>query len=389
MRGRKLIRVTTVAISMNIIMRGQLRHMNQYLEVIGVTSYDRKHFEECQEREGVRMHAIAMARTIHPVRDIVSLWKLYSFFRRERPAIVHTHTPKAGLLGMIAAWFARVPARMHTVGGMPLVEARGVKRWLLNAAERITYACAHRVYPNSHGLRGIIIENRFCPEEKLRVLGNGGTNGIDATFFSDEHFNTQVRDRLRSEMSIGESDFVFCFVGRIAKEKGIRELVDAFSSVRETSRSRKVKLLLIGPFESTHGVLDDVIRERILQDDDIITPGRFDDVRPYYYLSDVYVFPSYREGFPNSLMEAGAMGLPSIATDINGCNEIVQHGVNGLLIEPKDANALAQAMLELVVDDAKRRKLSGNARQLVVSRFSREVVWEAMLTEYNSFLTHP
>ncbi len=371
---------------MNIIMRGQLRQMSQYFEVVGVTSYDKKHFLECGTREGIRMRAIEMARTIDPFRDIVSLWKLFVLFRKERPAIVHTHTPKAGLLGMVAAWLSRVPVRMHTVGGMPLVETTGVRRLLLNIAERITYFCAHRVYPNSTGLKHIIIENGFCPEDKLRVLANGGSNGIDAAYFNPIHVSVESREQLRGNLSIAKDDFVFCFVGRIAREKGIGELVEAFETVRSEVPDRKMKLLLIGPFEATHGVLDQAVRERIGQDPDIITPGRFDDVRPYYFLSEVYVFPSYREGFPNTLLEAGAMGLPSIATNINGCNEIVHDNINGLLIEPKDTGSLARAMKLMVVDEHRREELADNAREFVVSRFSREVVWEAMLSEYNMMI---
>jgi glycosyltransferase involved in cell wall biosynthesis len=390
-RKPKLIRLTTVPISMNIILRGQLAHMNQYFDVIGVTGYDEKHFHECGEREGIRMHAIEMSRTISILRDLLALWKLYAFFRKEKPAIVHSHTPKAGLLGMLAAYFARVPIRLHTVGGMPLLEVTGRKRSILNFAERLTYACAHKIYPNSTGLEKIIEELDFCDKSKLSVIANGGSNGIDIDRFRPDYAGGTEQNIYndRANLKIDRDALVFCFVGRIAKEKGIEELVTAFTSLRNSLPDKKMKLLLIGPFEKAYGILDDKVKDQITSDRDVLAPGRFDDVRPYYLLSDVYVFPSYREGFPNTLLEAGAMGLPSIVSNINGCNEIVEDYVNGLIIPAKDTTALYNAMLQMT-DDSRRKAIAAKARTVIAAKFGREIVWKGLLEEYRSFLKdHP
>jgi glycosyltransferase involved in cell wall biosynthesis len=381
----KLIRITTVPISMNIILKGQLAFMNKYFEVIGISSHDEKHLSEVGEREGIVTHAIEMPRTISPVKDLIALCKLFIYFKKVKPTIVHTHTPKAGLLGMLASKFAGVPIRLHTVGGLPLVEVEGAKRVLLNFIEKLTYACAHNVYPNSKGLKQIIIENNFCDESKLKVLGNGGSNGINTTFFAPNYIENanEERENLRQKLQIESNDLVFCFVGRIATEKGIVELLDVFE---ELQANHKIKLILVGTFEKHYGILGDDIKERIEKNTSILFLGRFDDVRPYYAMSDIYVFPSYREGFPNSVLEASAMSLPCIVTDINGCNEIIEDGINGLLIKPKDRIELKSAMQKLIDNPIYRNELASNARPHVEKYFKREVVWDALLGEYNNHI---
>lgn len=381
----KLIRITTVPVSMNIILKGQLAFMNQYFRVIGVSAWHPKHFPEIKEREGIGMIQVKMARGISLWKDIKALLNLYFIFRRERPTIVHTQTPKAGLVGMVAAWFAGVPVRLHTVGGLPLLGTQGFKRTLLVFLERLTYRCALRVYPNSNGLKTILVKEKLAHEEKLKVLGNGGSNGVNINFFDPRELKHLTRSKLRSQLGIAEDAFVFLFVGRMAEEKGFAELIDAFENLQKKNSSDKIRLLLIGTFEEDHGVLNRELKDRILTNPDISKPGRFDDVRPFYLLSDVYVFPSYREGFPNTLLEAGAMELPIIATDINGCNEIVVPGQNGVLIPPKNSSALLKAMDELMTNTNKRNQYVAEARSTIVSKFSQEIVWNALLKEYIEF----
>jgi glycosyltransferase involved in cell wall biosynthesis len=375
-----------MAVSMNIILKGQLAFMNQYFDVVGVTGYHEKHVRDIVSREGVRVHTIEIARAISPWRDMVALWKLYRFFRLERPDMVHTHTPKAGLLGMLAAWLARVPVRLHTVAGLPLMEVTGIRRVVLNIAERVTYFCAHRIYPNSRGLHKVILDSHFCDAEKLKVLANGASNGINVDFFKPDYAGdlSANRQSLRKQYGVHEHEIVFCLVSRIAREKGIKELLEAFLSMR--TAGMPIKLLLIGTFEEHYGKPDEETKSIISTHPDIISPGRFDDVRPFYSMSDIYVFPSYREGFPNSLMEAGAMGLPSIATDINGCNEIIEPGVNGILIPVKSVDALQREMTRLVQDVPLRKQLASAARPMITERFNRELIWKAMLEDYQSML---
>lgn len=376
----KIIRITTVPVSMNIILKGQLAYMNQFYEVVGVTGRDEKHFYEIAQREGIRMIPIELSRVISPFKDLKSLFQMYFMMLREKPDIVHTHTPKAGLIGLLAAKLAGVPVRLHTVGGIPWMEVFGFKRNMLKQIEKITYGLAHRVYPNSKGLIQFIHEQKICPSEKVKLLANGGSNGINTDYFVPQ---PELKQTLRLKQGINDNEIVLGFVGRIAREKGINEWLTAFEEVR---KQFKVKILLIGLFEKTYGGLTSEVEEKIQNDSDILFLGRFDDVRPYYNMMDIFVFPSYREGFPNAVLEACAMGLPVIATDINGCNEIIQNGVNGILIEPKSSEAIYKALLNLLENKELRLKLGEQARTEVVKKFRRENIWRALKDEYDTFL---
>lgn len=382
----KLVRTTTVPISMNIILRGQLEYMNQYFEVIGVTGEDKKHFREIGTREGIRMHSLEMARGINLIKDIKSLWAFFWFLREEKPEIIHTHTPKAGLIGMLAGWLARVPIRLHTVGGMPLVEIKGLKRLFLAILEKFTYRLAHRVYPNSYGLMEIILANKFCFPQKLKVIANGGSNGINTSYFNPDLFTEEDKVRKRREIGLGKSDLVLCFVGRIAREKGIRELIDAVTYLVEIEKIQNIHLILVGGFEKDYGVLDTKYKSSINELPYVKFLGRFDDVRPYYAISNIFVLPSYREGFPNAVLEAGAMGLPAIVSNINGCNEIVQDQYNGLIIPSKDTRALSEAIKTLVLKKEKRLQLGAHARNRILNNYKREYIWEELLKEYYAHL---
>lgn len=385
----KLVRITTVPISMNILLKGQLAFMNRHFDVVGVTGKDEKHFKEAGEREGIRMVPITMQRAISPINDLVSLFKLYRFMRKEKPAIVHTHTPKAGLLGMAAAWLAGVPVRLHTVAGLPLVETSGFKLKLLSFIEKITYGMAHEVYPNSYGLEEIILKERFCAADKMKVIANGSSNGINTTHFSTDFIEgdkQEYREKFRADLGIMPGDVVFGFVGRLSSEKGIAELVHAFLKLQNQPGGEKAKLLLVGPMEKDTGILSDDVIKSIEETPGILAVGRHDDIRPYLFASDVFAFPSYREGFPNVVLQAGALGLPCIVSNINGSNEIIKHNVNGLIVPVKNTEQLFEAMELLLNDMSLRENLVSKARETVVTQFENHIVWEAILAEYKKHL---
>lgn len=376
---KKIIRITTVPISLLVLLRHQLKHMSSYFEVIAVSSPG-EILEDVSKQEGVRTAAISMTRSITPAKDIQAVWQLYKLFKKENPSIVHTHTPKAGLLGMIAAALAGVPVRMHTVAGMPLMEATGFKRKILQSTERLTYSCATAVYPNSKNLALFIKENNFCKREKLKVLGNGSSNGIDTEFFKmNESLETSAIS-LKQSLNIQDNDFVFLFVGRLVKDKGIEELVTSFINLKKSYPY--IKLLLVGPYEEDLDPLSDRTKEIIKEDENIIHAGFQKDIRPFLIISSVLAFPSYREGFPNVPMQAGCFHLPSIVTDINGCNEIIEHGRNGLIIPAKNAEALQEAMLTLLKDERLFNKLKSNARGMIVERYEQKMLWNLLLNEY-------
>jgi glycosyltransferase involved in cell wall biosynthesis len=387
MEKPKILRVTTVPISLKVLLKGQLTYMSQNgFEVVGVSSHG-KELEDVHNEQQVRVYSLDMTRKISPIKDIKSLWLFYRLCKTEKPFIVHTHTPKAGIIGMMAARLAKVPLRLHTVAGLPLLEAQGIKRKVLDFVEKLTYTSATKVYPNSKGLYDFILKNNLTQSKKLKVIGNGSSNGIDTRFFSPENISDEQKDQLKKELNIAPSDFVFVFVGRLVGDKGINELVRAFSQIgRNTDRVVPVKLLLIGPLEEHLDPLHPETLEEIKNNPDILDLGFQKDVRPYFAVSEALVFPSYREGFPNVVMQAGAMGLPSIVSDINGCNEIIVEGQNGMIIPVKNSDKLKTAMEKMLSDTDLYQKLKINSRPMIQSRYEQSVIWNELLKEYKTLL---
>ena len=379
MSKQTLIRITTVPLSLEKLLSGQLHFMSSIYNVIAVSS-DKERLERFGKFEKVAVFPLGMTRKITPLRDVFAVLKLYFFLKKTKPFIVHTHTPKAGIVGMIASKLAGVPHRLHTVAGLPLLEGTGFKRILLDFVEKVTYSCATNVYPNSQGLSKIIIENKYCSPEKLKVLAEGSSNGIDTNYFNPELFSIVENLSLKKELGITEEDFVFVFVGRLVKDKGINEMIEAFEFLQKENRA--VKLLLVGDYESKLDPLSTHSMDSIKSNKSIVSVGFQKDVRPYYAISDVLVFPSYREGFPNVVLQAGAMGLPSIVTNINGCNEIICEGENGIIIPVKNRDAIYEAMKKVITNATLRGKLQRQARKMIVSRYEQKVVWEAILAEY-------
>ena len=385
---KKLIRITTVPLSLKVLLKGQLRFMaSNGFDVKGVSS-EGEELREVHENEGIAEEAITMSRKITPFQDLKSLWEMWNFLIKEKPQIVHTHTPKAGIIGMLAARLAGVPHRLHTVAGLPLMEATGVKRKILNFVEKLTYSSATRVYPNSKGLYDFILQNNFTQSNKLKIIANGSSNGIDTTFFSPDQVTETERVTLREKLNIQPDDFVFVFVGRIVSDKGINELIKAFSELQaaENNEPAGIKLLLVGGLENDLDPLNPETLAEINQNKDIISVGFQQDVRSFFAIADALVFPSYREGFPNVVMQAGAMGLPSIVSDINGCNEIIIEGENGLIIPSKNVEKLKEKMLTLAKDKNLYTKLKGNSRRMIENRYEQSVVWNALLEEYEGLL---
>lgn len=380
----KLFRITTVPISLEKLLENQLLFMKQYYEVTAISA-DKVNLERIGKIQQVSTFHVEMTRKITPLQDLIAVWQLYSYFKKEKPFFVHTHTPKAGTLGMLAAKLAGVPHRLHTIAGLPLLEAAGFKRKLLNVVERATYACATHIYPNSYGLKEIIISEQFCKPNKLKVLANGSSNGIDTAYFNPENFSAQQNQTLKANLGIHAEDFVFIFVGRLVGDKGINELTQAFKKI--SSEVDKVKLILVGSFESDLDPLEQETLNAITNNTNIISVGFQKDVQPYLAISNCLAFPSYREGFPNVVMQAGAMGLPCIVTDINGCNEIIIEGQNGMIIPVKDCSALYVAMQKMIDNSDFRVQLKQNARPLIISRYEQKMVWEAILAEYKKLET--
>lgn len=381
----KLIRITTVPLSLKILLKGQLKFMSDFFDVVAVSSPG-EDLEIVKKVESVRVEAIEMTRQITPIKDLISLFRLYLFLRKEKPQIVHTHTPKAGTIGILAAKLAGVPHRLHTVAGLPLLETKGKKRKLLIAVEKMTYASATKVYPNSQGLYEIILENGFTTADKLKVIGKGSSNGIDTSFFDPNQISDEEKIKRKQSLNLDENDFVFVFVGRLVGDKGMNELVSAFSELSKLNLKKTPKLVLVGPLEEELDPLLPETMKKIQSHPQIQSLGFQEDVRPYFAISDCLVFPSYREGFPNVVMQAGAMGLPAIVSNINGCNEIISDGKNGRIVPPKNRESLLEAMKEIIENPQKRNQWAEISRNQILENYERTYIWNELLSEYKSLL---
>lgn len=377
MKKKKVLRISTVPISLNAFLRGQLQMLNEHYEIVGVSSPGPA-LDEVSRREGVRVVELPMERQISIFKDLVSLFLMIRLFQKEKPDMVHSLTPKAGMLSMLAGWITGVPVRMHTFTGLVFPTATGLKQKILIWTDRLTCACATHINPEGNGVKQDLI--RFGITKKpLKILANGSVKGIDLDYFQRSPEVMQAAEAYKKE-----DCFTFCFVGRMVRDKGMNELVSAF--VRLNAQYPKTRLILIGPFERN---LDPVLPEtekQILNHPAIEFLDEQNDVRPFFAASQALVFPSYREGFPNVVLEAGAMGLPTIATDINGCNEIIIPGKNGVLVPSKDEAALYAAMEDFLLHPEKVASLAADSRQLIAERYDRKLIWDALLQEYNVLL---
>ena len=377
----KIIRSTTVAESLGFC-RGLLRELREEdgYEVVAVSSPDRR-LDEVAEREGVRTVAVPMERHISPLKDLKSLINLVRAFRKERPTMVHSMTPKAGLLSMMAAWMTRVPVRVHTFTGLVFPTATGLTQKILILTDRITCACATHVIPEGEGVKNDLTNYRIT-KKPLKVLCHGNVRGIDL-----EHYNPELPE-VKAEAAKLRKDgvFTFVFVGRLVGDKGINELVGAFERLHKEYPA--TRLLLVGPEESNLDPLKPETLAKIKENPSIEAVGSQPDVRPWFVAADVLVFPSYREGFPNVVIEAGAMGLPSIVTDINGSREIIIEGRNGIIIPARDEDALYQAMKQMADNPDQLKSMASEARPLIASRYEQSYVRRCLKEYYKEIINN-
>lgn len=361
-----------------------MRYMKEHgFDVIMVSS-EGKEWADIIRNEGCARHIIHMTRRITPLQDLVSLWRLFRYFKRERPEIVHTHTPKAGLLGMLAAKMAGIPVRVHTVAGLRFMTAGGFKRSLLISMERLTSHTATRVWPNSFSLLEYIRQNKLSPGNKLELIGRGSSNGIDLGRFSREALQPGKLEIIKQRIHFDESLMYLLCAGRIVRDKGIEELAKAF--VKCFEKNNKLRLLLAGSFEDH---LDPVSAEtqKILHNHPgVILAGWSDEVEYYMSFAFALIHPSHREGFPNVLLQAGAMLCPVICSRIEGNVDIVEDEKTGLLFQAKNENALYQRLQDALDHPEWVRNCTISLREKIEQYYSQQVVHSLMKDKYMELL---
>lgn len=377
----KIIRTSTVPLSLDLFCRGLLRELSACYEVVALSSPGRE-LEAIARREGVRTIGVPMRRPIAPLHDGVSLLRMIRVFRRERPQLVHSMTPKAGLLSMIAARVAGVPVRVHTFTGLLFPTATGLRRRLLMLADRWICRCATQVVAEGEGVRADLLQYGIT-RKPVQVLGYGNVRGIDLASYDRTPDVLARAAEIRTSLGIPKSGFTFLFVGRFARDKGIEELVEVFGQL--IAEGWDAHLLLVGE-EDRSDPLTEQTRRLLAETPQIRAVGWQEDVRPWYAASDALVFPSHREGFPNCVIEAGALGLPSIVTDINGSREIIRDGENGRILPPQERPALLGAMREMVADRELARRMGDRARPLVAARYEQGFVRGELKKFYRSIL---
>ena len=370
---KKLLRTSTIPWSLDLFCKGQLKMFSEHYEVVVVSSPD-KELKWIEEREGVRTIPLKMARNIELWTDIKALWKMIRVMKKEKPYIVHSITPKAGLLSMLAAKICGVPVRMHTYTGLVFPTATGLKQKILIWMDKLLCACATYINPEGQGVANDLKKFKIT-KKPLHIIGNGNVRGIDADYWKRKNEGNNNLTEVEGK------PFTFVFVGRIVGDKGINELIEAFKRLRPNS----ARLLLVGPYEEELDPVKVETKSEIDNNPNIEWVGKQDDVRPYYERADAFVLSSYREGFPNTVLEAGAMELPCIVTDINGANEIIFPEKNGLIIPSKNADALYQAMQRFINEPELIARMKNNARKMVIDRFEQKYIWNELLKVYQSF----
>jgi glycosyltransferase involved in cell wall biosynthesis len=361
------------------LLKGQLGFLQQSLDVIMVAK-DTGNLVSLAKQEGVEYRDIDIHREISIFADLKSLYRLIALFRKEKPDIVHANTPKGALLGLLAAWFCRVPYRIYNVNGLRFETATGNLRRILVYMERIACACANKVIPQSNGVAEILRKEKIT-SKPLKVILNGSGNGVDIDFFDPTNEDVLSKGKaIRGEFN-GVS---FVFVGRLVGDKGVNELVAAFDKLSKAYDN--VRLYLVGRKEAELDPLQSESEEIIKHNEKIVAVGDVLDVRPFLSASNVFVLPSYREGFPNVVLEAAAMGLPCIVTDVNGAKDAIQNGVNGYIIPKRDSDALYFAMKKLCVDISLRYQMAKTTRSFIASHFNRPDVWNATLDMYQDLI---
>ena len=370
--------------ALRYLLSGQIRFMAANGFDVLMISADGKELTEVIEREQCRHMIVPMTRKITPFTDLKCLFRLIRIFRKERPDIVHTHTPKAGLLGMLAAKFCGVKIRIHTVAGLPLMVEKGFKYQLLKFIEKLTYAAANHIWPNSNSLMQFITKNNLCKTAKLNIIAKGSTNGIDVNRFSKENLDENIINEIKKQINYSADNTYLLCIGRLVKDKGLVELVNVFTQMQKDKTN--LKLILVGEYEDTLDPLPAATLDEIENNSSIIHIHWSNRVEYFMHVADFFVFPSHREGFPNVLLQSGSVGLPVICSHITGNIDIITNNETGLIFESGNEQQMLELLQYALLHPQHMQEMAKKLQQHVRENYRQENIWQNMLEAYKTLV---
>jgi glycosyltransferase involved in cell wall biosynthesis len=380
----KLLRITTAPLSLRSLLSNQMRYMQDNGFDVLMVSSEGKEWRELVKNEACSHRIIPMAREIAPFKDLRSLWKLYRLIRKERPDIVHSHTPKAGLLAMLAAKFAGVNIRIHTIAGLRFMTTKGFTRRLLISMEKLTGRAATHVWPNSHSLLKYIRQQKLVKDRKLEVIGQGSSNGVDLDRFSPAVLAPEKVQKVKQRLKYDPNCFYLLNMGRIVKDKGIDELMYAFQKLY--TEDPQLRLVVLGHFEDNLDPISDEARQVFKSHPGIIHIDWSDEVEYFMHVCQLMVHASYREGFPNTLLQAGAMECPIVCSAIEGSVDIVAHEETGMLFQPGNAEDLLEKLRFALSNPDKMKAMAIRLREKVEKNFSQKYLHRCLKEKYLELL---
>ena len=370
--------------ALRYLLPGQMQFMAAHGFNVLMISADGKELADVIEMEQCRHMIVPMTRSITPFQDLKCLFKLIKIFRKEKPDIVHTHTPKAGLLGMLAAKFCGVKIRIHTVAGLPLMVEKGFKYRVLKFTEKLTYAAGNHVWPNSNSLMKIIIKKKLCKISKLQVIAKGSTNGVNINRFNKEALNENVLHEIKERVNFSSDNKYLLCIGRLVKDKGIVELVHVFTQLQKSNES--LKLILVGEYEAALDPLPAATLHEIETNPSIIHINWSNQVEYFMHIAGFFVFPSHREGFPNVLLQAGAMELPIICSKITGNTDIVTDKETGLIFESGNEAQMLQLLQYALANLQHMQSMAKQLQQQIKENYRQENIWQNLLQAYKTLV---
>lgn len=379
----RIARVATVPFFVLTLLRTQIEAIRDCGASVTVITSPDELMDSFSPIANCEFKPVYIAREISLFSDLVSLVKLVRLFRLERYDIVHSNTPKAGLLSAIAAKFAGAPIRLHTFTGQTWVTMHGIKKSILKGCDKLIGLLNTHCYADSPSQREFLIEHKIVRPEKITVLGSGSLSGVNLKRFNQANFSIADKNTIKASLALDDKQLVLLFVGRITKEKGVFELINSFSYLMK--RHRETILLMVGPFEQ--GIEQEIkayAKENC--DDKVVFLGICAEPEKYIAIADLLCLPSYREGFGTVVIEAAAMGVPAVASKIYGLSDAVIDGETGLLVEPKNTEQLTAALERLILDKELRAKMGKNAKSRAYAEFDSEKFGELMVNEYEKLL---